>query len=504
MLTLFLIIFLALFAILAFKRLNLAVLIVIFALPSYLVRFNLGPIPMTLLEGMILIVVIVWLYNLYQSRKTFKTTETSKTTKNKIIRLVAAATNLIISRSTLFPAMTLFLAAATISLFVAPDLRAAAGIWKAYFIEPVLFFIVLRSLLRNPSQLPQNPRGGDQLEPPLKIRGGSRGNYESTITPQQIVTALSVAALLLSLFAIYQRFTGFGIPAPWFSERRVTSVFPYPNALGLFLGPLTLIFVARLFEIFSKRAFFYDRRKMRGPHLLRYMARVVYWCIIIATSISAIIFAKSTGALVGISVGLFVMVILYVSSRGSRTTAAISSPGKRLPRLPIAIAGLAMTVGVIVFSALLFLAPHSLRTELLLRDWSGHVRRSQWSETIEMLKGRPILGAGLAGYKTALEPYHKATYLEIFQYPHNIALNFWSETGLLGIASFIWLIIVFFRLAFGRIKATSYKLQATSTIAAMTALLIHGLVDVPYFKNDLAMLFWIIYALGLTVQSEST
>ncbi len=38
----------------------------------------------------------------------------------------------------------------------------------------------------------------------------------------------------------------------------------------------------------------------------------------------------------------------------------------------------------------------------------------------------------------------------------------------------------------------------------MTALLIHGLVDVPYFKNDLAMLFWIIYALGLTVQSEST
>jgi len=60
MLTLFLIIFLALFAILAFKRLNLAVLIVIFALPSYLVRFNLGPIPMTLLEGMILIVVIIY------------------------------------------------------------------------------------------------------------------------------------------------------------------------------------------------------------------------------------------------------------------------------------------------------------------------------------------------------------------------------------------------------------------------------------------------------------
>ena len=29
----------------------------------------------------------------------------------------------------------------------------------------------------------------------------------------------------------------------------------------------------------------------------------------------------------------------------------------------------------------------------------------------------------------------------------------------------------------------------------MTVLLIHGLVDVPYFKNDLAVLFWIIIGL---------
>ena len=32
-------------------------------------------------------------------------------------------------------------------------------------------------------------------------------------------------------------------------------------------------------------------------------------------------------------------------------------------------------------------------------------------------------------------------------------------------------------------------------IGAMSAIFIHGLVDVPYFKNDLAVLFWLGLAL---------
>ena len=43
------------------------------------------------------------------------------------------------------------------------------------------------------------------------------------------------------------------------------------------------------------------------------------------------------------------------------------------------------------------------------------------------------------------------------------------------------------------------KLEILGAMASMAALLVHGLVDVPYFKNDLALLFWIIYALGLAI-----
>ena len=36
----------------------------------------------------------------------------------------------------------------------------------------------------------------------------------------------------------------------------------------------------------------------------------------------------------------------------------------------------------------------------------------------------------------------------------------------------------------------------------MITILVHGLVDVPYLKNDLAILFWIIF--GLTISIYNT
>ena len=104
-----------------------------------------------------------------------------------------------------------------------------------------------------------------------------------------------------------------------------------------------------------------------------------------------------------------------------------------------------------------------------------------------MLRDHPFFGAGLAGYPKIFSPYHKATYIEIYQYPHNIILNFWSELGLLGLIALLWLIIQFTRTA---LQQKQYRL-----LACMLVIVIHGLVDVPYFKNDLAVFFWLLIAL---------
>jgi O-antigen ligase len=112
-----------------------------------------------------------------------------------------------------------------------------------------------------------------------------------------------------------------------------------------------------------------------------------------------------------------------------------------------------------------------------------------------MLKDHPVFGGGLSGYPGRVAPYHDAYWIELFQYPHNIILNFWSELGLAGLAGFLWIVGRFYAVAAAAYRKGGEWLPA-ALMAAMAALLVHGLVDVPYFKNDLAFLFWIIVGLA--------
>lgn len=196
------------------------------------------------------------------------------------------------------------------------------------------------------------------------------------------------------------------------------------------------------------------------------------WPVPVALMFAAMAAAQSEGALIGAAVGL--LALLWFQ------------PTWRIMPIVIALVGL---VG-------LALSPEpfraSLQQKLLLQDWSGTVRRITWGETVEMLRDRPLTGAGLAGYPIVMREYHRATAIEIFQYPHQIVLNVWSELGLLGLVAFAWILVTFFRLA----SRAESLLQRRTAMAAMVALLVHGLVDVPYFKNDLAFLFWMIVALG--------
>jgi len=79
---------------------------------------------------------------------------------------------------------------------------------------------------------------------------------------------------------------------------------------------------------------------------------------------------------------------------------------------------------------------------------------------------------------------------------------------------FVWIIGKYFIFGFKIILNSKFppalKLRRTSQIpnsktndnyfiigllGAMTAIIIHGLVDVPYFKNDLAAMFWVFLAI---------
>ena len=394
-----LIIYFLIFLGLCIKNLKWAIYLIVFSLPSYLIRFSIGWLPMTLLEGMVVILFLVWLFKLIKGDVSFEIL------KNKSLVLLIG----------------LFLVSASVSVFVSPELRVAAGIWRAYFIEPILFLAVLISVIKRKD---------------LKY----------------IFYTFGLSVFILSLVAIYQKITGSLIANPfWAAEatRRVTGVFEYPNALALLLGPIVILLLGWLAE-------------RRGWYIKGWLSLVVI------AGVLAVYFTGSKGAILGMLVAIVFYSIFYI--------------GKR--KYFIGLLVLALLAGGYLISTERF----NMRGIGTVEGGDSVTTRLEvWGETLEMLKARLILGAGLAGYQEALEDYHQKEFIEIYLYPHNIFFNFWSEIGILGLIVFLGVLVWFYRSGFRKRNELSVILMA-----AMVALLVHGLVDVPYFKNDLSILFWIL------------
>jgi O-antigen ligase len=125
-------------------------------------------------------------------------------------------------------------------------------------------------------------------------------------------------------------------------------------------------------------------------------------------------------------------------------------------------------------------------------------RLNLWEATLRMLKDHPILGTGMFGFARSIQPYRGGVYEENLIYPHNIVLNMWTETGLAGLASFAWLLVQAFRVSWTGWKSgpVAWRAIQLGIVLAMVAIIVHGLVDVPYFKNDLALEFWAFLGLA--------
>jgi hypothetical protein len=99
-----------------------------------------------------------------------------------------------------------------------------------------------------------------------------------------------------------------------------------------------------------------------------------------------------------------------------------------------------------------------------------------------------------------LAPYRADDpYLVPEPYPHDISLSSWTELGLLGVAAFTW-ILGWLLIAPWRAYRRTHSLQRPllwGLGAAFTMLLVHGLVDTLYWKDDLSLEFWILAAISV-------
>ena len=441
-----------LFLFLCLINLRLSFLIILALLPSYLIRFNIFSIPVTFLEMMIIILFFIFVIsNLPKAGE--KSLRHDKSTYKGSLALLGTTKYFAVL-------ILLFILSATLSIFISPDLRAAAGIWKAYFIEPIILLLIGLNLFR-----------------PAKTAATAGGGTEGALNSKNIIFALSVSALLVGIFAIYQKFTGFMAPYTFWGKGgvfRVTSFYGFPNAIGLFLAPLIPLFINGLVSgsrITRPTVPVRNGREFGMTEKWHGMTGLFYILIIILSIIS-IYFAHSTGALVALFSGLLITGLFFKKTK-------------------------IFSIIILIIFFLLFslnFIPQKIQDELLLKDWSGFVRKVGWQESLEMLKNNFIFGAGLSGYPEVFAEYHKIDFIEIFQYPHNIILNFWSEIGLFGLLIFILLIIYYYARI---IKSKGNIWLKFALFWSMMVILIHGLVDAPYFKNDLAILFWVLFLLVL-------
>lgn len=281
-----------------------------------------------------------------------------------------------------------------------------------------------------------------------------------------IIQAVTVSGLGVALFGLYQIW--------WWpqtlQEGRLSSFFhPVANYAAMYLEPIFVL--------------------TAGLLLFRYW-RGVWWWFCAGVMLLAIILTRSYGGFLAVAVGV-TLLWRYLPSGRLKKWLAIGS----------ATAGLATLL-------LLINAPSFTQHFRLADRSSGLVRKEIWVTSWALIRQNPLVGIGPNNFEAAYQaevPKHYFPPLEwLVAKPHNLYLALWLELGLLGLLAFMAPLIRHIRLLRKHfILMPEEKAVAVASLAALVAILVHGLVDTPYFKNDLAMEYMLVALLPWLGEKKS-
>ena len=369
-------------------------------LPLYVVRFKYGPLSTTLLEGLVLATIAVYLVARWREH------------------------SLHFNRTPYDIPIALLLVAGAIAVFVPPDKWHALGLYRAFFVEPIAIFYVAVDLLRRPA------------DTRLVLLGLGVG---SSIFAVMNIVAFAVAYAEGTIVL--------GSPP--------TALYTSSPEVALFLEPpLALAAGFVLFSSDSKdRLLAIAWMAFLLPALALTLSRGAYFAIAVLVAVAVISNRRRLRIAVGVAVGAVVAVVLL----------------SQVPLVQRRFAG-----------------------QFDLGNSQGTIRGrlSIFTDTLSGLRDHPIFGVGLGGYHYLF----RGKIPEI--YPHDVWLTFWVELGLLGLIAFA---AIYFGLLYRGWRAMPhvqgfYRPLLWGALGALILWGVHGLVDSPYWKNDMSVEFWIIAA----------
>ncbi len=312
----------------------------------------------------------------------------------------------------------LFVVGSLVAALVSPNLRGGLGLWRAFILEPVIFFYAATAVFAR-----RDPR-------PLLL--GAMGAL--------LVSAAWTAFLVAD---------GRGLTY----DHRLLGPYQTANYFSLFLVPLTLLTV------------FWPRRELLVPRLA-----------VAGGALVMLLLSNSRGGLLALGAGLLVTIPFL---------------GRRL-RLILA----AVLIGSLAAATAVFgprLVEHSEQQVISARPVI-------WREATRMISERPLFGVGPGRFESLFRQRVAGNQTEsLYIVPqahnaHDMWLVAWTEWGLLTVVSLLGVVVT---MVLTITRRLSYWMIVPSAMLAAT--LVHGLVDSPVFKNDLAVLFWLIAALTVVL-----
>lgn len=441
-------------------RLRQALLIIPLFFPLYLVKTSVAGIPLTLIEVFIYAVLAV--YGLQYAAVLFKKASGRKkdTSREKNTPTLPWF---------LYTCIALFVIGSFVGLLqvlptqtlndgtVFEGFKMALGIIKGWIVAPIILFFLW-----------------------LRVISDQKDIYT-------LLNSYTASSGVLAVWALWQVISNNYITL----DARASGPFESANYLALYIGP------AVVYSIIQFSISFLEQRP------LLWNRKNALWLAVSLLLGSALLFSKSYAAMIAVVVALacyFTIQWRPKSKTKSPATRNFYAKTSKRSHLLYWLLGGGLMMGILLF---LVFSIDPAKWQAMFRfeeRSSSSVRIEVYTVSFDLLQRNWLLGIGPGQFSARYDleatsilghPPYESTML----HPHNIFLATWLNLGLLGFVGFMGILLYAFgkaRWRAGQALDSHSQQVIVIGIVLLLEILIHGLFDTPLFKNDLALLFWLI------------
>lgn len=248
-------------------------------------------------------------------------------------------------------------------------------------------------------------------------------------------------------------------------DGRLNAFFLSPNHLAMFLTPLFFITAYQLF-----------------------LSQNILWRAFLSCAITCgvivLFFTYSFSSFLALAITSFFVTLLFCKKR----------------------AIIFIVFCIISLTSLFFFYQKILHSDHVFERNSFSSRLMIWDTSVYYIQKSPLMGYALDEFQTlylSAQP-HFTPYLEwAVPTPHNTLLTLWVSGGFFSVYAFY----LFCSYVLYRTLSSYAKNKNPANIfycGALFSILLGGVLDTTYWKNDLAIIFWVIVALAVSTLTFST